>query len=334
MVELKRFDSITQAMMACVMPEAMESAFADSREAYLAAWDSHGLSGDAERRLKQQDLPLALLINQAHRCGGAQPLLIGINGAQGSGKSTLCHLLQPILQDGLGMPTVVLSIDDFYLTRAQRIALSRHEHPLFLTRGVPGTHDVNLIQQTISVLLNQEPARVPVFDKSIDDRLSESDWRPYSPPTAIILFEGWCVGCRPQADSELLESVNDLEATEDGDRRWRCYVNQCLNHEYDDLFTMLDYLILLRVPDFSVVQTHRLQQETRLAEQLEQGGAVSGTGDRIMNAQQIFRFIQHYQRLTEATLAEMPERADLTFYLDQDRQPVSITMRCGAHENH
>src|SRR5689334_11864372 len=79
-------------------------------------------------------------------------LTIGINGAQGSGKSTLAALLHDLLEDGAGLRTVVLSIDDFYRTRAERQGLAREVHPLLETRGVPGTHDVALARHVLARL--------------------------------------------------------------------------------------------------------------------------------------------------------------------------------------
>ena len=72
------------------------------------------------------------------------PLVVGINGAQGSGKSTLTKILSMLLSQGFDKNVVSISIDDLYLTRAERQQLAEDIHPLFLTRGVPGTHDVEL----------------------------------------------------------------------------------------------------------------------------------------------------------------------------------------------
>jgi D-glycerate 3-kinase len=78
-------------------------------------------------------------------------IIIGINGTQGSGKSTLADYLCTMLGEQ-GLNCVSLSLDDFYLTRAERETLAAEVHPLLKTRGVPGTHDVSLALQTIDSL--------------------------------------------------------------------------------------------------------------------------------------------------------------------------------------
>ena len=46
-----------------------------------------------------------------------RPRLIAINGAQGSGKTTLCRFLETLLIEH-NLRTVTLSLDDLYLPRA------------------------------------------------------------------------------------------------------------------------------------------------------------------------------------------------------------------------
>ena len=98
---------------------------------------------------------------------GETPPLVGFSGCQGSGKSTLVALMAMVMREVYGVSTVVLSLDDFYLTKATRAALAKSIHPLFATRGVPGTHDLALLKETISAL--RQPGAggavaVPTFD--------------------------------------------------------------------------------------------------------------------------------------------------------------------------
>ena len=78
-----------------------------------------------------------------------RPVVVGIHGAQGTGKSTLTLFLRDILSRHHGVNTTNFSLDDIYLTRAERQDLAERVHPLFITRGVPGTHDVALGQQVL-----------------------------------------------------------------------------------------------------------------------------------------------------------------------------------------
>ena len=105
--------------------------------------------------------------------------IIGLSGGQGAGKSTITKILRFILKKKYGVELCVFSLDDFYKTKLERLKMSKKVHPLFLTRGVPGTHDISLINKTIKSLKKQRSFRkvyIPKFDKSIDDRAKKSKW--------------------------------------------------------------------------------------------------------------------------------------------------------------
>lgn len=237
-------------------------------------------------------------------------LVVGICGAQGSGKSTLAAALAGRLI-AHGLPTAVLSLDDLYKTRAERQAMARTDHPLFATRGVPGTHDIALGLATIAALERGEPALLPRFDKGCDDRAPPDRWDRAPAGTRVLLFEGWCVGARPQTEAELASPVNALERDEDPDGLWRRTSNTCLAGPYRTLFDRIDRLILLAAPGFDVVLRWRIEQEQPLRR--------AGLG---MDDATIARFIRHYERLTRHILTEMPERADLTLQLDAQRRTI------------
>lgn len=266
-------------------------------------------------------LPLAAVLARARQEKHA-PLVVGINGAQGSGKTTLCQLLARILERGFQMTVATLSIDDFYLTHAERGHLGETLHPLLATRGVPGTHDVPLAQQILTKLTTPEPAAtvaIPRFDKARDDRQPRSTWPVVTTPVDLVLFEGWCVGARPQADDALQPPVNVLEAQEDPSGTWRRHVNAQLQGDYRQLFAHLDLLVMLQVPGMQSVYDWRCLQERKLAE------ASRGRQDtRVMSADALRRFIMHYERLTRHMLAEMPQRADLVLRLDRSHQVAAV----------
>jgi D-glycerate 3-kinase len=239
-------------------------------------------------------------------------LVAGLCGAQGCGKSTLAAALaRQLAGDGLRVAT--LSLDDLYLPRAARAALARDVHPLFATRGVPGTHDVPLGLATIAALARGEAAALPRFDKGRDDRLPESRWPRAPAGCQVLLLEGWCVGAIAQPDSDLARPVNALEAAEDADGIWRAHANAALTGPYRQLFACFDRLILLAAPGWQVVARWREQQEAELRSRSP--GA--------MTPDQVVRFIQHYERLTRWILAEMPARADVVVRLGDDREVLS-----------
>ena len=100
-----------------------------------------------------------------------------MTGGQGSGKSTIAQILKIILKEGFKLNTVIFSIDDFYKTLKERKKMSLKVSPLFLTRGVPGTHDTKLLEKCIKALKSNKfnKIRIPKFDKSIDDRVPKKN---------------------------------------------------------------------------------------------------------------------------------------------------------------
>ena len=250
--------------------------------------------------------------------------MLGINGAQGTGKSTLAHLLRDYLKSDFDKNVVVLSIDDIYLTRAERAALAEDVHPLLQTRGVPGTHDVALgiaVIEELGSLQEGETCQVPRFDKSRDDRCPTADWATVTGPVDLVIFEGWCVGSMAQKDDELKEPINPLERSKDIDGRWRRYVNEQLRGDYLNLFELIDSLLFLKVPDFEAVLRWRLEQEHKLR-------ASAGTdAPAVMSDEQIAEFIQHFERITTHNLAVLPGTADAVIELGDDHQAVTNTYK-------
>lgn len=268
-------------------------------------------------------MPLAGRIAKHHDAAG-RTLLIGVNGSQGSGKSTLAALLTQLLAQEFGLQAIDLSIDDFYLSRQSRVSLAREIHPLLETRGVPGTHDVSLLSETLQQLTRENSeVSIPRFDKACDDRYPEGEWHRVPAPFDIVIVEGWCLGTPAQADEALYNPVNDLEALEDPDGRWRRYVNQQIGGRYQGVYQMMDLWIMLQAPSFACVYQWRLEQEEKLADKLLAGDQQNSSRNRVMTATQISRFIQHYQRLTEHSLDQLPGRVHFLFSLDAGRQVMA-----------
>lgn len=257
-------------------------------------------------------LPLADWIAKQH-CNTST--IIGINGPQGSGKSTLCKILSAIIENRYEMKVITLSIDDLYKTKQQRQLLSKTIHPLLKTRGVPGTHDIELGMHVLQQLKAQKPVRVPVFDKAIDNRLAEKEWLQVNQKVDIILFEGWCVGSRPEDDTSLDLPINSLEKNEDANTSWRQYVNQQLSANYQDLFSLIDRLIMLNISNFSKVTEWRALQEKKL-----KSSTAHKDNNQILSGDELNRFIMHFERITTHTLKEMPARADVVLEINDEHQ--------------
>jgi D-glycerate 3-kinase len=246
--------------------------------------------------------------------------LIGLSGLQGSGKSTLsAQLVAATKRDGVS--ALALSIDDFYLGRAARARLARDVHPLLATRGVPGTHDVGLLLQTLADLRAasvRRPARVPRFDKGRDTRLPPSRWRHIAQPPRLVVLEGWCIGVPPQSAAALRAPVNGLERDEDRGALWRTWVNAQLSHAYVPLWRRLDRLVMLQAPDYAIVRRWRDEQERALRRR---------QAPRALSPAALRRFLMHYERLSRQALKTLPRLADLRIVLDENRRVRKLVAR-------
>ena len=272
----------------------------------------HGLPASYRAVVEAYWQPLATAIARA--AVDRQPLIVGINGAQGSGKSTLCAFLELLLK-ARGLRAVTLSLDDLYLTRAERAALAREVHPLFATRGVPGTHAPGLGMAIIEHVRAGRSFDMPRFDKGVDDRAPQGE--RIEGPVDVLLFEGWCLAARPQADEELLDPVNALERDEDPDGVWRAVSNLWLRGDYRVLWDQLDMLVMLKVADFAAVRRNRALQEAKLR-------ASNPAAPGLMDEAALDRFLASYERLTLHMLEDLPRRADHLFAIGPDHVPTAL----------
>jgi len=221
--------------------------------------------------------------------------IAAVSGAQGSGKS---HVADAFAADS-GLNVARLSLDDVYLTKAKREALAGGVHPLFATRGAPGTHDLELWDATLAALHDATArARTPLprFDKLADDRAPRADWPVFAGRRDLILLDGWCLGATPQPAEALADPVNDLEREEDADGVWRTMVNDALAGPYARRFDEIDAFLFLEAPAFEAVAGWRLQAE-------EAAHAAKGEPAPLDLAKSIARFVQHYERISRWMLA-------------------------------
>lgn len=267
-------------------------------------------------------LARALMVRQQQQ---GKPLIVGINGAQGTGKSTLSAFLTLILDDFYGLPTASFSLDDLYLTKAQRRQKALSIHPMLEVRGVPGTHDTNLGMNVVHQLLDADACNktpIPVFDKASDDRLPQSLWPVFEGKPQIIIVEGWCLGAVPEPGNQLIEAINELEKEHDSQAVWRRYVNDQLKTDYADFFSLFDLLIMIEAPSWEIVYQWRLLQENKLRERCRAKGLDDSA---VMSPQQVATFIQYYERITRHCLGELPARADYVLSMDQAHRITSIS---------
>lgn len=242
-----------------------------------------------------------------------RPPLIAVVGAQGSGKTTLARAA------ARAFGAVQISIDDVYLTRAEREAMARDVHPLFLTRGPPGTHDLGMLARLIRTLSDareDDLTPLPDFDKRGDDRVPGARWRQFRGRPSAILIDAWCLGALAEDETSLARPINDLERDRDPDGEWRRAVNAFVAGPYRDFFDLFDASVFLEAPGFEVVLDWRCQQEADL---LQMAPDALPPHERARLA----IFIQHFERLTRRMLAG-GVMAEATVKLDRNRVPGSI----------
>ena len=274
------------------------------------------------RMLKSYLIPLCFWI--ANKTNKKKPLIIGIAGGQGTGKTTITSIISLILRKYFKLNVFKISIDDFYKTRYERKILSITKHPLLMTRGVPGTHDCKIISQFFKKVKNKKfkQLKLPRFDKSIDDRCPKKLWYKINFRPDVIILEGWCVGAKAQKNSQIIKPINSLEKSKDLSLVWRKYVNDQLKKQYKNLFKQLNEIIYLRANSFKVLKEWRIKQEKRLWLKSKNKKNL-----RIMNKSDIINFMQTYQRITQNMFKDVPKYASIIMKLNSNHQINSIKFR-------
>ena len=240
--------------------------------------------------------------------------IIGLSGGQGAGKSTITGILKLILKKKYGLNICVFSLDDFYKTKNERLRMSKKKHPLFITRGVPGTHDIALLNQTIRKLKQKKfrTVLIPKFDKSKDDRYRKNKWQKIKTKPDIIIFEGWCVGTTHQNNNELKRPINLIEKKYDENLKWRKTVNNLIKKRYKNIFNKIDKLVFLKVPDFNYIIKWRWLQEQKMK--------LTTKSKKTMSKTQVKEFIMFYERLTKHMIKNYSKISDLTIFLDKNHR--------------
>ncbi|KAI1430355.1 putative Uridine/cytidine kinase [Xylaria sp. FL1777] len=240
-------------------------------------------------------IPFILDRLQSHlKSGSTRPFIIGLNGVQGAGKTTLVSRLAEALRKDAGLETLVCSIDDFYLSHEDQVALaeSMPENALVQVRGEPGTHDMDLAKDFFTAILSSSATRVPQYDKSLfsgqGDRFPRSSWpevnAPGQPKVQVVIFEGWCVGFRALAPAEVDAKYNAPSRTlKSHDLAHLQFINGKLG-AYDAITNLFDAFIHIDAEDTEWVYDWRLEQEVKLRAQ-------RGAG---MSDEQVIRFVDAY----------------------------------------
>ena len=271
--------------------------------------------GNKEGMIKNFLIPICFWI--AKKANNKKPYFVGLAGGQGTGKTTISSIIKIILEKYFKLNVFKISIDDFYKTRKERIALSKKVHPMLLTRGVPGTHDINMMLDFFKKSKSKKfkEMKLPNFNKAIDDRFPKNKWNKINKRPDVIIFEGWCVGARAETYKKLKKSINSMEKANDQKLIWRKYVNQQLKTKYKKLYSQLNCMIYLKAKNFSLLQKWRLKQEHKLWLKTKKKG-----GHKIMSKGDVINFMQTYQRITQNMFKNMPKYASIILNLNSNHQ--------------
>jgi D-glycerate 3-kinase len=253
-----------------------------------------------------------------------KPLFIGLAGGQGTGKTTITSIISIILKKYFKLDIFKISIDDFYKTRKQRTFLSKNKHPLLMTRGVPGTHDIDIMLNFFKKIKVKKfkILKLPKFNKAVDDRYSKSLWYKIQSKPDVVILEGWCVGARSQNFTELKKPINSLERAHDQNFKWRQYVNYQLKTKYKKLFNQLDCLLFLKVKNFSILRRWRLKQEKKLWLKSKNKKNL-----KIMNKSEVKNFMDTYQRITQQMFKDMSKYSSIVMNLNNNQEIKNIKYR-------
>ena len=272
-----------------------------------------------EKMIKSFLIPISFWI--AKKVKKNKPCIVGLSGGQGSGKTTISSIISIILRKYFKLNVFIISIDDFYKTRKERFLLSKRIHPLLMTRGVPGTHDINIMLDFFKRVKGKKfrSLKLPKFNKATDERYNKKLWYSLKKRPDVIIFEGWCVGAKAEKNNILKKSVNSLEKLKDTKLTWRRYVNEQLKTKYKQLYDQLNCLLYIKSSNFTLLKKWRIKQEKKLRLKNKRSNKF-----KIMSDQEVINFMQTYQRVTQSMFKYVPKYASIILNLKSNHQIKSV----------
>ena len=272
-----------------------------------------------KKMIKSFLIPISFWI--ANKIQKKKPYIVGLAGGQGTGKTTISSIISIILRKYFKLNVFTISIDDFYKTRKERLILSQKVHPSLMTRGVPGTHDTNIMLDFFKKVKRKKfrSLKLPKFNKAIDDRCTRKLWYSIKKRPDVIIFEGWCVGAKAEKNNTLIKPVNSLEKLSDEKLTWRKFVNKQLKSKYKQLYDQLNCLLYLKSKNFSLLKQWRIKQEKKLRLKNKRSN-----NHKIMNNKEVIKFMQTYQRVTQNMFKNVPKYASIILYLNSNHQIKSV----------
>ena len=236
-------------------------------------------------------------------------------GSQGIGKSSFINIISKTIEKFYDKKILFLSLDNYYLSKKQRLVLSKEKHNLLMTRGVPGTHNIEKLLKNIKKFdQGKYPITIPLFDKLIDDQSKSK--KIIKTKCDILFLEGWCCGSKEIPKKILYKNINNLEKIDDPKNQWRNFYNYKLKTEYKMLFKLFDELIFLKTSSFDNVYKWRLKQEKT--------NKSKNRKSKRMSANEIKLFVQHYEKITKWMMKDLNKKAQIVIKFERNHKISSI----------
>ena len=297
-----------------------------------------GLPAHVSQQLKTIYQPIVTWLDE-QRIRLSRPILLGVSGPPGAGKSTFAQLLAKAMSLQTCRRVETISLDDFYLTKLERQQLARDVHPLCAVRGVPGTHDIEWLMSTLDRifaptsldptsldltsldLTNCERLVIPRFDKLADDRAARDVSHGITTAPDCVLLEGWCLGCPPLPAWRA--PYNGRESREDPQGVWARWSAQHLNSAYQALFERLDGLVMIDVASMDCVFEGRWRQEQRL--EALRSNYSSDESPRMSKAE-VYAFLALFERHIAHMRAHLPSTCDVLLRRGEDGELMPVRL--------
>ncbi len=197
------------------------------------------------------------------------PFIVGINGGNGSGKSTFAKYISDVFED-VGINTNIFSLDDFYLSLEKRKIQYEYfnKNPLYKSRGLPGTHNTRFFNTQLEKYLNYEEFEIPKFDKSLhkgegDVVLNKKYLEPINPKNKnLCIIEGWCVGIKEISYKDFVEHCNKEKIKLNYNIKYYEKILEFIP-EYQKIWDKIDYNIIIQAEKLELHSKWRYEQEKR-----------------------------------------------------------------------
>jgi len=235
-------------------------------------------------------------------------------GSQGIGKSSFINIISKTIEKFYNKRILLLSLDNYYLSKKQRLLLSEKKHKLLITRGVPGTHNIEKLVKNINQFnKGKYPITIPLFDKLTDDKSKSIKMKT---KFDILFLEGWCCGSSEIPKKILYKNINNLEKIKDPKYQWRNFYNNKLKMEYKKLFKLFDELIFLKTSSFDNVFKWRLRQEKT--------NQSKNKKSKRMTPNEIKFFIEHYEKITKWMMKDLNKKAQIVIKFEKNHKISSV----------